>query len=733
MKRLLCFLILILSFTIGNAQIKNYSENLSIDGFYILDTIPALPVSVGPIGETVQLADGTRWISNGTIYQQIFVGDLPDFVDLTTSQVIGGLKTFSNSVRTGALNVESSLLNSFKLFRTSDDNQGISTSYNFLRPGTSTSYAAGKFGISISNRVIGSETTQAFISLLNNGSDVDFTFSGSGQLSMSGAFVTSALSPLGSSPGNVDAPDGTALTADGFGGSSWEVVPPDPIPSLQAVTDIGGVTTNPIEANQFVKTGGLSDQFLKADGSIDGTAYLSTIPDLDDVLNAGRVSTIFLETGHHIIKTSQSEMLSLSSTLDPDFGNHIIGYSTRHLRSGGASDYESFRFRVVPQESAVGLEDSNFEMGILKDGSFVNYVFEDDNFTTPGNIDIAGSAAIGGAPVSGTLLNILHDDSGSGGIQLQSSLLDNTVKVGIVKCAHYDNSEEPFTLVRGICISSENQVLIGGGSNFENAATKVILRAAANNTTLDGTDILTADINGVDIDGSVDVDDVLSLGVWSNGVSTARFGHINHNTIGGYGLIQQADGAVFISAPTGFSVYQSVNNNIISQVSNLGLSITGDITASVDVNCVDLNYSGALNNVSDKRVKDSIRDFVFDRDAFKCLSTKIYNYKADSTNIDYINPMAQALEVDFPWLVNHSDSKIVRNDSIIAISTLSDLEKSNIKKEDRLHTIKSMQLSVMAMEGLRLEMIRNDSLKLDIEVLKSLVKNLGDRLNTLEN
>jgi hypothetical protein len=38
--------------------------------------------------------------------------------------------------------------------------------------------------------------------------------------------------------------------------------------NLQQVTDLGSVTTNPIEATSFVVTGGTASQFLKADGSL---------------------------------------------------------------------------------------------------------------------------------------------------------------------------------------------------------------------------------------------------------------------------------------------------------------------------------------------------------------------------------------------------------------------------------------------------------------------------------
>lgn len=52
--------------------------------------------------------------------------------------------------------------------------------------------------------------------------------------------------------------------------------------TLQDVTDNGATTTHSITANAFIKSGGTSSQFLKADGSVDSTTYLSTA----DVLNS---------------------------------------------------------------------------------------------------------------------------------------------------------------------------------------------------------------------------------------------------------------------------------------------------------------------------------------------------------------------------------------------------------------------------------------------------------------
>jgi hypothetical protein len=46
--------------------------------------------------------------------------------------------------------------------------------------------------------------------------------------------------------------------------------------TLQTVTNRGATTTKDITAKSFIKTGGLSSEFLKADGSSDSTAYLPT-------------------------------------------------------------------------------------------------------------------------------------------------------------------------------------------------------------------------------------------------------------------------------------------------------------------------------------------------------------------------------------------------------------------------------------------------------------------------
>jgi hypothetical protein len=58
------------------------------------------------------------------------------------------------------------------------------------------------------------------------------------------------------------------------------------------------------EANLIKKTGGTSSQFLKADGSIDSTAYLTTTPTLDQVTTAGNTTTNAISVGGLTVATN---------------------------------------------------------------------------------------------------------------------------------------------------------------------------------------------------------------------------------------------------------------------------------------------------------------------------------------------------------------------------------------------------------------------------------------------
>ena len=95
--------------------------------------------------------------------------------------------------------------------------------------------------------------------------------------------------------GNINIYSAPANTANGTFASVFsatpKVVATKDWSTLQNITSQGATTTNPITANSFIKSGGTSSQFLKADGSVDASTYLTT--ETDPVWsNAKNVATI---------------------------------------------------------------------------------------------------------------------------------------------------------------------------------------------------------------------------------------------------------------------------------------------------------------------------------------------------------------------------------------------------------------------------------------------------------
>ena len=80
------------------------------------------------------------------------------------------------------------------------------------------------------------------------------------------------------------------------------------LPVIDGTMIVGGANTNTVDiitsgditANSFVKSGGTSSQFLKADGSVDSSTYLTSYTEtqtLDDVLTLGNTTTLGISAG----------------------------------------------------------------------------------------------------------------------------------------------------------------------------------------------------------------------------------------------------------------------------------------------------------------------------------------------------------------------------------------------------------------------------------------------------
>ena len=96
--------------------------------------------------------------------------------------------------------------------------------------------------------------------------------------------------------------------------------------TLQTVTDSGATTTNSITANSFVKTGGASSEFLKADGSVDSNVYLTTESDtLDSVTTRGNTTTNGIGVGDFAGAGTM-----VNSSLEANSTNFGIGFTLSH-------------------------------------------------------------------------------------------------------------------------------------------------------------------------------------------------------------------------------------------------------------------------------------------------------------------------------------------------------------------------------------------------------------------
>jgi hypothetical protein len=105
------------------------------------------------------------------------------------------------------------------------------------------------------------------------------------------------------------------------------------------IWNAGAVTTsNTVTANMFIKTGGTSSQFLKADGSVDANNYITTVREVTDEFNATLGQTGFTLTqipsatskvkmyinGVRISKTAYSTTNNILTYISSNNGSYVL-------------------------------------------------------------------------------------------------------------------------------------------------------------------------------------------------------------------------------------------------------------------------------------------------------------------------------------------------------------------------------------------------------------------------
>jgi hypothetical protein len=185
-----------------------------------------------------------------------------------------------------------------------------------------------------------------------------------------------------------------------------------------------------------------------------------------------------------------------SNTLYVDAANNRVGIgSTSPSRKLVVSNSGAEGFEIGPGES------SNLNQQLHYNRSSSAYVTNridaaDHLFWISGSekarIDSSGRVGIGTNSPS-ALLDVVGS---SNTLSLSSTSTDATTKEAKITCRHYTNSEENAMLVYGASTSTDNAVILGGGSSAQNCATYIQFITAANNTTTSGTERARIDSSG---------------------------------------------------------------------------------------------------------------------------------------------------------------------------------------------------------------------------------------------
>jgi len=240
---------------------------------------------------------------------------------------------------------------------------------------------------------------------------------------------------------------------------------------------------------------------------------------------------------------------------------------------------------------------ARFRGGISNDTSGVALTVSDD-------LNVDGVVQISGTTVIDTSRNLTNIGTISSGAVTSSSTFSSTIsgnnttggnivlgpssgssKWYAITGRQYDSGTETegYSLITGAASSGVNDVVIGGGLDEQNAATKVMIKASANSTTRNGTEIVRVTTSGLDvrnnvirITGTTVIDASRNLTA-TNATFTSSAGNfiIKHASTGNASVpwVQFKDGN---NTNLGYVGYGSSGNSDLYIV-NQGASNTGDI------------------------------------------------------------------------------------------------------------------------------------------------------------
>jgi len=302
--------------------------------------------------------------------------------------------------------------------------------------------------------------------------------------------------------------------------------------TLQSVTNRGSITTNDIEALSFTKTGGVSTEFLKADGSVDTNTYLTADVSIAD----GGTGQSTAQTAINALTSVAGATNEYVLTKDTGTGNAI--WKVASGGGGGSGD-------VVGPSSATNNALPRFDTTtgkLIQDSGVI--VDDSDNMTGIGNISLSGTVD---------------------GIDIATDVTANTAKV--TNATHTGQVTGDTALTVDVTAISDQTLVTGVSGDM------ILIE--------DATDGTLKRVDAVDFIGGGTVD------VLSN-VATARI--IGRTTAGSGDSeeLTKASVLTFLNVEDGADVTDTAN------VTSAGALMDSELTSITDVKALDQSVvSGA--------------------------------------------------------------------------------------------------------------------------------------------
>jgi hypothetical protein len=403
---------------------------------------------------------------------------------------------------------------------------------------------------------------------------------------------------------------------DGYGNETGLSV--DSLGNVDVSDDLNvlgnAVVTGSTTANSFIKTGGTSAQFLKADGSLDSNTYITTSTDtLDSVTDRGNSTT------NSITVNGINATTAIVDSLEIQFGlrdqNNSLGANGQVLSSTGTgTDWIDVPVDSVNGETGTVVLDTDdvaegstnlYDKTVTITGTgaasvsgtypnfTVNATDTDTTYSAGAGIDITGTTisnsspdqtvsitSSGAATVTGTYPNFNVDAtdtdttySAGSNISIVGTTINNTAP------------DQTVTLTEG-----DNVTITGTYPNFTIASNDVV---GAVSSVSGGTGISVNSTTGA----VVVTNTITNNNQLTNGAGyTTNIGDITGVTAGSGISGGGTSGTVTVShADT--SAQTSVNNSGATVIQDVTLDTYGHVTglASKTITLADLGYTGATN------------------------------------------------------------------------------------------------------------------------------------------